>query len=95
MVLLMIIKIIVNGQTIRLNDPYARAMLANSEKSVIIDPAKTDLPNFNKRNRPKLQNLQDAIIYELHVRDATNQKDSGVINRGKFLGLTETATTTH
>jgi pullulanase len=87
-------KIIVNGQTTRLNDPYAKAMLANSEKSVIIDPAKTDLPNFSKRNRPKLQNLQDAIIYELHVRDATIQDESGVVNRGKFLGLTETATTT-
>lgn len=87
-------KIIVNGRTMRLNDPYAKAMLANSEKSVIIDPAKTDLPNFNKQNRPKLQNLQDAIIYELHVRDATNQEESGVVDRGKFLGLTETATTT-
>ncbi|MFJ7936452.1 type I pullulanase [Sporosarcina sp. NPDC096371] len=87
-------QVIVNGQTKRLNDPYAKAMLANSEKSVIIDPAKTDLPNFNKQNRPTLQNLQDAIIYELHVRDATNQVDSGVVNRGKFLGLTETATTT-
>lgn len=87
-------KVIVNGQTTRLNDPYAKAMLANSEKSVIIDPARTDPPNFNKRNRPKLQNLQDAIIYELHVRDATNQEESGVVNRGKYLGLTETATTT-
>jgi len=87
-------QIIVNGQTTRLNDPYAKAMLSNSEKSVIIDPARTDSPNFSKRNRPKLQNLQDAIIYELHVRDATNQEESGVVNRGKFLGLTETATTT-
>ncbi|QNK87355.1 type I pullulanase [Sporosarcina sp. resist] len=87
-------KVIVNGQTTRLNDPYAKAMLANSEKSVIIDPARTDPPNFNKRNRPKLQNLQDAIIYELHVRDATNQEESGVVNRGKYLGLTETATMT-
>ncbi|MBO0588043.1 type I pullulanase [Sporosarcina sp. E16_8] len=87
-------EIIVNGQTTRLNDPYAKAMLANSEKSVIIDPARTNPPNFSKRNRPKLQHLQDAIIYELHVRDATNQDESGVVNRGKFLGLTETATTT-
>ncbi|WP_186672524.1 type I pullulanase [Sporosarcina sp. BP05] len=87
-------EIVVNGQTTCLNDPYAKAMLANSEKSVIIDPAKTDLPNFSKRNRPKLQNLQDAIIYELHVRDATIQEESGIVNRGKFLGLTETATTT-
>ena len=67
-----------------LNDPYAKAMLANSEKSVIVDLAKTDPPNFSKRERPKLQHLQDAIIYELHVRDATIQEESGVLIEVNF-----------
>ncbi|MBX7244761.1 MAG: type I pullulanase, partial [Candidatus Sumerlaeaceae bacterium] len=38
--------------------------------------------------------LPDAVIYQLHVRDFTIDKNSGVSekNRGKFLGLTETGT---
>ena len=36
----------------------------------------------------------DAIIYELHVRDLSSDESSGIQNTGKFLGLTETGTTT-
>lgn len=84
-------EIIVNGEIKRVNDPYAKAMLANSSKSVIVDFARTEMI---QSNRPKIEKLQDAIIYELHVRDATIQEESGVLNRGKYLGLTEKSTTT-
>lgn len=84
----------VNGTTKRVNDPYAKAMLANSAKSVVVDLAETDPADFVIQERPKLQNLHDAIIYELHVRDATIQADSGVANKGNFSGLAETGTTT-
>lgn len=87
-------EVIVNGQASRVNDPYAKAMLANSEKGVVIDLTKTDPLHFRHTEKPTINNLQDAIIYELHVRDATIQQESGVNNRGKFLGLTEQATTT-
>ncbi|PAV30796.1 type I pullulanase [Virgibacillus profundi] len=86
-------EVTINGKTERVNDPYAKSMLANSEKSVVIDFSRTD-QSGEASARPRLTNLQDAIIYELHVRDATIKKDSGVKNRGKFLGLTETGTTT-
>ena len=36
----------------------------------------------------------DAIIYELHVRDLSSDESSDIQNTGKFLGLTETGTTT-
>ncbi|ASN06728.1 type I pullulanase [Virgibacillus necropolis] len=87
-------EVTVNGTTTYANDPYAKAMLANSTKSVIVDLSKTDPADFTNVERPKLQNLQDAIIYELHVRDATIQANSGVVNKGKFSGLAEAATTT-
>lgn len=86
-------EVIVNGEKTRVNDPYAKAMLANSARSVIIDLTKTDPLQYREHERPRIQNLQDAIIYELHIRDATIQEESGVGNKGKFLGLTETATT--
>ena len=87
-------EIIVNGHSSSVNDPYAKASLVNSVKSVIVDFARTDQSNGTYLIRPKLKSLQDAIIYELHVRDATIHSESGVTNKGKFLGLTETSTTT-
>ncbi|MBO1910325.1 hypothetical protein J4G37_36770, partial [Microvirga sp. 3-52] len=83
-------EVTVNGQTIHVNDPYSKALLVNSEKSVVVDLSKTNPTNFTKNIRPKQQHLQDAIIYELHVRDATIQKAGGIDHRGKYLGLTET-----
>jgi pullulanase len=37
-------------------------------------------------------NPQDAVIYELHVRDASIHPSSGILRKGKYLGLTETGT---
>jgi pullulanase len=34
----------------------------------------------------------DAVIYEMHIRDFTIDKQCGVQARGKYLGLTESAT---
>lgn len=87
-------EVTVNGTTTLVNDPYAKGMLANSEKSVVIDFAETNPMHFMETTKPALQNLQDAIIYELHVRDATVQESSGVHHKGKFLGLTELGTMT-
>ncbi|WP_068677424.1 type I pullulanase [Oceanobacillus sp. Castelsardo] len=82
-----------NGESTLVNDPYAKAMLPNSEKGIIIDFTRTKSLKDSSVSRPKLDSLQDAIIYELHVRDATIHVNSGVKNRGKFLGLTEKNTT--
>ena len=87
-------KVVVDGKASFVNDPYAKAMTANSAKSVIVNLAKMNTPHINESKRPRLQHLQDAIIYELHVRDATIHDGSGVANRGTFLGLTETDTKT-
>lgn len=35
------------------------------------------------------RDLRDLIIYEMHIRDITIDKSSGVENRGTYLGLTE------
>lgn len=81
----------VNGNTHVVIDPYAKGSLANTSKGVVINFSKTVKPDAE---RPKLASLQDAVIYELHVRDATKDSESGVINSGKFLGLQEIGTKT-
>lgn len=81
-------EITVNGKKNRVIDPYTKALLPNSSKGVVINPAAMEHQDYSC-DRPKIKDLQDSIIYELHVRDATIFKDSGVVHKGKFLGLTE------
>lgn len=89
-----IYEVTLNGETQLVNDPYAKSMLANSSKGVIIDFNRTKDLKQNSTPRPKMDSLQDTIIYELHVRDATIHPNSGVSNKGKYLGLSEKNTTT-
>lgn len=73
-------------------DPYAKAVGVNGNRGMIVNLEKTN-PNlwaFDKG--PVLKNQTDAVIYELHVRDASIHPQSGIVNKGKFLGLTEVGT---
>jgi len=76
------------------NDPYAKGSAANSSRTLIYDPAKTNPRDWEQDHFVPLKNNTDAIIYELHVRDFTIRPDSGVSpeRRGKFLGLIEAGT---
>ncbi|NUK30574.1 type I pullulanase [Parageobacillus sp. VR-IP] len=67
-------------------DPYAVAVSVNGEYGVIVDLAKT---RTEKPPLPPLSSPTDAIIYEMHIRDFTIHPDSGVVHKGKYLGLTE------
>ena len=67
-------------------DPYAKALGVNGQRGAIV--------NFNETSVEKikpslLKNKTDAILYELHVRDASIAANSGIKTKGKFLGLTE------
>ncbi|WP_138417486.1 type I pullulanase [Aquibacillus sediminis] len=77
-----------DGEEKFVNDPYAKSMTANSAQSVVIDLDSTDPPKFRSTTYPSI-NKQDAIIYELHIRDATSSPQSGARHKGRFLGLTE------
>lgn len=74
-------------------DPYARAVTVNGDKGVIVDLSTTNPEGWSSDEKPELMNPTDAIIYELHVRDLSIHPESGIKNKGKFLGLTETGTT--
>ncbi|WP_077624283.1 type I pullulanase [Sediminibacillus massiliensis] len=83
-----------NGKNLTTNDPYAKSMTANSGFGIVLDSASTDPSHFRDYEKPAIDHAKDAIIYELHVRDATIFPDSGVENKGKFLGLSEKDTRT-
>ena len=76
-------------------DPYAKACGTNGLRAQVIDLKETNpvgwaqdkSPNFSVSNKQT-----DAVIYELHVRDASIHESSGIKNKGKFLGLAEVGT---
>ncbi|MDM5258789.1 type I pullulanase [Bacillus toyonensis] len=73
-------------------DPYARAASVNGDKGVVIDLNETNPKKWKANKKPKFKNPEDAIIYELHVRDLSIQPESGIKQKGKYLGVTEKGT---
>ncbi len=85
----------INGNVAEACDPYARTTGVNGERAMIIDLDSTDPEGWENDSDPHAgMNITDAIIYELHVRDLSADKSSGITNVGKFLGLIETGTKT-
>lgn len=85
----------VNGEETEACDPYARTTGVNGNRAMIIDLASTNPDGWENDTNPHAgENYTDAVIYELHVRDLSMDENSGITNKGKFLGLIETGTTT-
>ncbi len=70
-------------------DPYARAVGVNGRRAMVLDLSQTNPAGWLDHERPELISATDSIIYELHVRDLSISPDSGITNKGKYLGLTE------
>jgi pullulanase len=73
-------------------DPYAKAVGVNGNRGMIVNLEKTNPELWAFDKSPVLKSQTDAVIYELHVRDASIHPQSGIVNKGKFLGLTEVGT---
>ena len=88
-------RVTVGGNTEEAVDPYARSVTINGNRGVVIDMAQTNPTGWDAQAKPAFSGKStDAVMYELHVRDATKDPSSGVsaANRGKFLGLAELGT---
>jgi pullulanase len=70
-------------------DIYARAVGVNGKRGMVVDLADTNPPGWENEKKPILINPTDIILYELHIRDISVSPNSGIIHKGKFLGLTE------
>ena len=84
----------VDGATNEACDPYARTTGVNGLRAMVIDLDATNPDGWENDKDPHYDNnITDAVIYELHVRDLSVDESSGITNKGKFLGLIETGTT--
>lgn len=65
-------------------DPYAKSVTVNGKYGIVIDLEKTTVTK--REQLPPLQAMTDAILYELHIRDATIHPNSGVSKKGRIKG---------
>ena len=75
------------GDKYEVTDPYSKASSINSIMSAVVDFDKINPRDFGKKFKANKE--EDAIIYELNVKDFTANKNSNVKYRGKYLGLAE------
>ncbi len=73
-------------------DPYAKAVGVNGKRALVIDIGDTHPAGWKNDKSPAPRHPTDAIIYELHIRDASISPHSGIKNKGRFIGLTERGT---
>ena len=68
---------------------WAKAVGTNGHRAAIIDFAATNPEGWENDRGPVVKNINDAVIYEMHHRDFSVHPSSGIVNKGKFLALTE------
>ena len=80
-----------NGTTTQTNDPYSKAVTINGDRSVIEDVDAIKPNDFSRL--PQFSAPTNAIIYETSIRDFTSDKNSGIKDKGKYLGMIESGVT--
>lgn len=68
---------------------YAQAVGVNGERAMIFDLESTNPEGWALDKGPEIKYANEAIIYELHIRDMTIHPQSGSSMPGKYLGLVE------
>lgn len=81
--------VMVMGRTLEAADPYARSSGVNGRRSMVTDVVRTLPQGWESLTHYHLENPTDTVLYEVNVRDITIHENSGALNRGKYLGLTE------
>jgi pullulanase len=77
----------IDGVNNEVVDPYARALCINGEKGAIIKIEQSNPEGWFDHIISKITKPTDACIYELHIRDLSIDNNSGIKNKGKFLGI--------
>ena len=80
----------INGQWLKETPGvWAKAVGVNGKRAAIIDFAKTNPEGWENDTFVKTPHPTDAIVYEMHHRDFSVHDNSGIVNKGKFIALTE------
>ena len=77
------------GESVETADPYCVACGADSKRSMVVDLSKTNPAGWSEDKRPVIP-IEEAVIYETHVKDFSYDENSGIGEklRGKYLAFT-------
>ena len=86
---------IIDGLNIEACDPYARTTGVNGKRAMVIDLPSTDPEGWDNDANPHANEpVNDAVIYELHVRDFSVSEAGNIADAGKYTAFTHTGTKT-
>ena len=71
---------------------YAKAVGVNGKRAMVLDFESTNPGGWKNDKGPSINSPNEAVIYELHIRDLTIHPQSGSSFPGKYLGLVEQGT---
>ncbi len=85
----------IDGTTTETQDPYATAVGANGERSMVVDLDSTDPEGWEDDNHVLFDSAAEASVWEVHIRDFSISESSGVSDeyKGKYLAFAEGNTT--
>lgn len=73
---------------------FAVAVGVNGIRAAAVDLNDAVPEGWAEDKAPRFCHPADAVVYEMHHRDFSASDDSGILNKGKFLALTEHGTRT-
>lgn len=77
-----------NGKIQEANDPWGKGASFNSEYSAVVDINKiVKMGKITPKTQTKTPN--EAIVYEVHIRDFTEDKHSDIKDKRHYLGMVE------
>lgn len=77
--------------TVRTADPYAKGCCCNGQRSMVVEPSRTNPDGFDEDCSPEMP--AENVVYELHIKDFSYDADSEVPEeyRGKYKAFTVNA----
>lgn len=78
-----------NGETVTCGDPYAKGVTADGRLCVLVNMRRHAPKNWQNDRPIAFPDPEDAVIYELSVRDLSMDESAGFKNRGKLAALCE------
>lgn len=80
--------VINDGVEVTTNDPWGKGTSLNSQYSAVVDIQKVE--KIGKiAPKSEMKSMLEAIIYELHIRDFTEDKHTNIVDKRHYLGLVE------
>lgn len=74
---------------------FAKAVSCNGGRAAGVDMRDTNPAGWENDRRLTTKSMVDLVLYELHHRDFSIDPSSGLVNKGKFLALTEKKAIAH